>query len=53
MLIKIGVFDWVIFVDRGAFENAGPDSGERVEPALHRPSLQKYLRRNYYRCEKD
>ena len=30
-------FNWVIFVDRGASQNAGLGSGERAEPALRRP----------------
>ena len=29
--------NWVIFVDRGVFQNAGSGSGERAEPALRRP----------------
>ena len=38
-LIKIGIFNWIIFVDRGASQNAEPGSGERAEPALQRPCL--------------
>ena len=30
-------FNWVIFVDHEASQNAGPGSGERAEPALRRP----------------
>lgn len=42
-------FNWVIFVDRGAPQNAGPDSGERVEAALRRPWIEATIvRRKWF-----
>ena len=32
-------FNWIIFEERGASQNAGPGSGERTESALRRPCV--------------